>query len=193
MTENLSFSRVGGRLSLDFANTIGSRLAEASNDRLAGYADLLAWGVEAGLVAPGDAKTWAGTPDVALFRQAVDLREAIYRIFSAVAAGRPAAEPDLAVLNGVLEASAFRVRPTGDGYAWTWPRPPRPEHLLWSIAADAGTLLTGSQLPRVGECASEHCGWLFLDESRNGSRRWCDMKDCGNRAKARRHYQRAKG
>ena len=64
--------------------------------------------------------------------------------------------------------------------------------MLWRLAVDASDLLTSTDLDRVRECSGDTCSWLFLDRSRNRSRRWCDMADCGNRAKARRHYSRLK-
>jgi predicted RNA-binding Zn ribbon-like protein len=62
--------------------------------------------------------------------------------------------------------------------------------MLWPIASSAADLLTSERLKKVRLCEAKTCTWLFLDESRNHSRRWCDMKVCGNREKARRHYQR---
>ena len=66
------------------------------------------------------------------------------------------------------------------------------DQMLWPIIRSAAELLTSDKLDRVCECPGENCGWLFIDMSRNRSRRWCDMKDCGNRAKARRHYRKTK-
>ena len=63
---------------------------------------------------------------------------------------------------------------------------------LWPVLRSAAALLTSDDIARIRECAAERCAWLFIDHSRNRSRRWCDMRDCGNRAKARRHYARAK-
>jgi len=65
--------------------------------------------------------------------------------------------------------------------------------VLWPVAHDAAELLASDQLPRLRECAADDCCWLFLDESKNRSRVWCDMRVCGNRAKARRHYARTRG
>ncbi|MBD3886162.1 CGNR zinc finger domain-containing protein [Phormidium tenue FACHB-886] len=67
------------------------------------------------------------------------------------------------------------------------------EYPLWLVIRSAEALLTDSHLNRVREWAETDCGWVFLDMSRNRSRRWCDLEDCGNRAKARRHYGRSQG
>ena len=97
----------------------------------------------------------------------------------------------------ILTAEALshrRLEPGEDGFAWSWKdgaagdlRTP-----LWPILESAATLLTSDDLGRIRECDADDCNWLFLDRSRGGNRRWCSMKSCGNRAKARRHYRREK-
>ncbi len=194
-----ALSLVGGRLCLDFANTVGSHAGELPNEHLRGYRDLVAWSRHAGILTDADERRLLaaaeGRPDEAgvVLERAVSLREAIYRIFSAVAAGRVPAEADLETLNVALARALAHARivSAAAGFAWAW----RDEHgaldrMLWPVARSAADLLTVGELDRVRECANDPCGWLFLDLSRNRSRRWCDMQDCGNRIKARRHYQR---
>jgi predicted RNA-binding Zn ribbon-like protein len=79
-----------------------------------------------------------------------------------------------------------------EAYVFAWPESDRLEQLIWPVALSAAELLTSEERPRVKECAADDCNWLFLDMSRNRSRRWCDMKVCGNRAKARRFSERHK-
>jgi predicted RNA-binding Zn ribbon-like protein len=131
----------------------------------------------------------------ALFEGAIRLREAIYRIFSAAAAPEPVTEKDLVLLNRVLAEASRRDRlaRTDDGYVWDTPKldvslPALLAPVLWS-AAD---LLTHAERRRVRRCANDACLWLFIDESKAGTRRWCDMSSCGNRAKSRRHYLKTK-
>ena len=82
----------------------------------------------------------------------------------------------------------------GGGFAWRWKRDDGLDRILWPVAWSAAELLTEGPLARVREYpGDDNCGWLFLDTSRNGSRRWCDMSTCGNRAKARRYYRRVSG
>ena len=129
----------------------------------------------------------------AVLEQAIALREAIYRIFSAVAHKLPPEAADLDNLNAALSEALSRsqIIPAADGFAWDWSGDGALDQMLWPIARSAADLLTSEEIHRIGECADDRgCGWLFLDMSRNHSRRWCDMKDCGNRAKASRHYQR---
>src|SRR5487761_522058 len=70
------------------------------------------------------------------------------------------------------------------------PAAPAVASLLAPVIWSAGDLLTGERLARVRLCANEKCRWLFLDDSKAGTRRWCAMRACGNRAKAHRHYMR---
>lgn len=174
---------VGNALCLDFANTVNVR-PRATRDHLDAAESLVVWARTAGL---GDVAALAADP--AYLAGARELREAIYRAFSAVAAGGRPAEADLAtLLAAYAEAvSAARLAPDGEGFTLAWPgADPR-----WPIAASAARLLLDGPLDRVGECPS--CGWLFLDTSRNGRRRWCSMATCGSRTKAQRHYAHKTG
>jgi predicted RNA-binding Zn ribbon-like protein len=76
------------------------------------------------------------------------------------------------------------------GYALSWPDSAELDRMLWPLATSALSLLLSEEVGRIKECAADDCHWLFLDSSRNQSRRWCDMKACGNRAKARHYYHR---
>lgn len=191
-----------GRLCLEFANTAEWHASDQPEESLHSYNDLVAWAQRVGLLTRAEAQPLIDEatrhPDQAAttLEQAITLREAVYRIFSAVAAGRPAQTTDLAIMNKMLIATPGRLEivSTADGFAWQWAGPEDAlDRLLWPIARSAADLLTSAELSRVGECADDRgCGWLFLDTSRNHSRRWCDIKDCGNRAKARRHYARQK-
>jgi predicted RNA-binding Zn ribbon-like protein len=125
----------------------------------------------------------------------IALRETIYRLFDAEAQGKTPASRDIEALNHALAAAPARtiLKRSRDRYDWeidaksaTALSPLAP--VLWS----AGDLLTGPRLGRVRRCANPECGWLFLDDSRAGKRRWCSMSACGNRAKARRHYHKSK-
>jgi predicted RNA-binding Zn ribbon-like protein len=195
-----AFDLSGGALCLDFANTIGDR-PHCHEEKLGGFTELLRWSAEAGIVDDDQrdrlAREAARHPRVAgaFFRRAIELRERLYRIFSTLAAGERPGAADLDGLNRDLAAALrhLRVEPAGDGFAWSWASPGGGfDWLLWPVARAAGELLTSAEVELVRECASDRCSWLFVDRSRTHRRRWCDMKVCGNRAKARRHYQRTK-
>ena len=193
---------LGGRLPLDFANTVDPRHGEGAHDFIAGYADLLTWGEHAGAITAGQSQRLLrqAKPRPAEARAALDaalaLREALYALFSSAAAGLPPPLDALQTLNVALARALAqsRLTPLGNGCAWSWNEDPAAlDRPLWPIARAAADLLTAPELARVRECPAEDgCGWLFLDTSKNGSRRWCSMEGCGNRAKARRHYARGR-
>ena len=190
---------LGGRLCLDFANTVDERTGEHPQEWLTSYADLVAWSEHAGIVTESEAHHLRDlgarhpTAAWAVLEQAIALREAIYRIFCATADERPPEADDVATLNDALSEalSRLRVTPTADGFTWQWaPDKDSLDRMLWPVTRSAAELLTRGELSRVQMCAGDDCGWLFFDTSKNRSRRWCSMEDCGNRAKARRHYRR---
>jgi predicted RNA-binding Zn ribbon-like protein len=124
------------------------------------------------------------------------IREVIYGIVVAVLHNKPPAASDLASFNRELQSALqhLRVVPGRRGFIWNWEFDPSGlEGMLWPILRSAADLLTSERQDRIGQCADDRgCGWLFLDTTKNRSRRWCAMEDCGNRAKARRHYQRSR-
>jgi predicted RNA-binding Zn ribbon-like protein len=190
---------IGGELCLAFTDTVDWRKSDHPEDLLTSYADLVRWGQEAGALTDEDAacllqqaERRPAEANVVLER-AIVLREAMYRIFEAVADERSPAPEDLDILNGTLSGALARLRlvPATEGLAWDWADRDRAlDRMLWPVVRWAVDLLTSRRLERVGQCPG--CGWLFLDHSRNHSRRWCTMEVCGNRAKARRHHERQK-
>lgn len=192
---------LAGALSLDFANTLSGRMDEVPVERVVGFADLVDWAEAGGAVDEERARLLrrAGaerrSEAMAVLAQAVGLRAAIHQIFAAAARGRRPEDGALDRLNLFLGEAARhrRLVPSGRGAAWRWHCPEDAlDRPLWPIAQSAAELLTGPALVRVKECPGAHCGWLFLDSSKNGSRRWCEMAVCGNRAKAHRFKQRLK-
>jgi predicted RNA-binding Zn ribbon-like protein len=188
-------------LCLDFANTLSWRGTIQPSETLHGLDDLLAW---CDSVALQDGPTierlggwWRGhpRPGAAAFGEAIALRETIYRLLRAAALSGEARSHDLDRLGLALAAAPPRIRLNhrGDGYAWQIRQPaPSVPGLLAPVLWSAGDLLTGPHLQRVRQCANDKCRWLFLDSSKIGNRRWCSMSMCGNRAKAQRHYLRAR-
>ncbi|MGT0195530.1 CGNR zinc finger domain-containing protein [Burkholderia pyrrocinia] len=185
-------------LSIDFANTLYWRGSEAPTETFGTMDDLLAWcreqaGVPACLadrccVRGGE----EGEP--AMLARALALREALYRLFHAQAERHEPQADDLALLGGFLAEASPRValaRVDG-GYAWRiGDAGATLAGLLSPVLWSAIDLLGGARLAKVKRCANDACQWLFIDDSKNGSRRWCSMSSCGNRAKAYRHYHKA--
>lgn len=190
---------IGGRLSLDFANTVDWRTSDHPQQLLTSYSDLVAWSRHAGILTDDRAQRCLKEAEcrpmeaIAVLERAIALREAIYRISSAISHGLQPQAVDLDTLNAELSEALARsqIVPTSDGFAWDWVGAGETlDRMLWAVVSDAADLLTSDDMKRVRGCAGDGCGWLFLDMSRNRSRRWCAMEDCGNRAKARRFYKR---
>ncbi len=193
-----TFDFVSGQLALDFANTWGDRRRPES-DKLRAYEDLLAFATQSQSLPRAAARRLAQrarrqpAAAAAALAAARALRDSLYELLAALAAGRRLPTGPLARFNAALPAALARLRLAArpPGLEWDWTDPGVPlEAPQWPALGAAAELLTSPAAARVRECASETCTWLFLDRSRNGSRRWCDMKGCGNRAKARRHYRR---
>jgi predicted RNA-binding Zn ribbon-like protein len=187
-------------LCLEFTNTVGDHASAHPREHLNNYADLLAWAERVGVAGPvaaarlGAAAARRPAAARAALKQALALREAIYRTLVAHLRGNPPAPGDVDIINAALKAALGELRlGTGPaGHQLAWAQPETLAALVQPVAVSAADLLsTPELLARVGQCAdADGCGWLFLDLTKNRSRRWCDMRDCGNRAKARRYYQR---
>lgn len=180
------FQFIGGALCLDFVNTVGAWVeGEALRDKLAGADDLSRWSHAAKI---------SGCPmriSNVEFRRARALRQSLHSIFTSVLAGRAPSWRDLEVLNRELANTRSKesLGYSGNGYGLQFPE--APERVLWAVVRSAAELLTSEKLARLRRCPGEECGWLFLDTSRNGMRQWCDMRICGNRAKARNFRKRS--
>ncbi len=195
-----SFDLDSGNICLDFANTSNWHASETSEENLHNFADLVAWGRAAGVLPEERAKRLSRLaikyPELTqqAYLSAIQAREAIYHIFSDRYNGRPISSNDLAQLNALVqEATTHRqLASNEDTFKWEWkPEGEGSEIILWEVAFAAAELLTSEKVEWVRECEDDRgCGYLFIDLSKNHSRRWCSMESCGNRAKARRHYSR---
>ncbi|HEU4439635.1 MAG TPA: ABATE domain-containing protein [Methylomirabilota bacterium] len=188
-----------GRLCLDFTNTVRARPLSDRIELINHYSDLVSWARQATIVTPGEAallnEEAARRPRPAseALSQALAVREAIHGLFSARAAGLPASAGDLRTLNRAIgrAMSHAGLVVAGAGFEWAWPDAKIDlDRVTWWVSRSAAELMTSPDLPLVRECAGYDCGWLFMDTTKNRSRRWCDMATCGNRAKGRRHYER---
>ncbi len=198
----VSFDLDAGNISLDFANTSNWHASAHPQENLHDYNDLVAWGEAAGLLSPEVNKHACSLADdeptlaERTYQTAIQFREAIYRIFSHRYAGKAIPEADLEMLNTMIYQAMLhrRLVPEDGGFEWEWDSQcDEPYVVLWKVALAAGELLTSSEVNRVRECEDDRgCGFLFIDQSKNHSRRWCSMDSCGNRAKALRHYSRSK-
>jgi predicted RNA-binding Zn ribbon-like protein len=195
------FHLVGGHVALDFVNTIDWRTdPDRRADQLGDVGDLVAWARQARLVSAAEAGLLAragqrdGRVAARALARARGLREVLARVFTAASQYVAPADRDLRRLNAFLAAALRSRRIEVRGVDWVWGTAVGPDaavaRLLWPIVLAAAELLTSADVTHVRECAAAGCGWLFLDTSRSRRRRWCTMESCGNRAKARRFYER---
>lgn len=188
------------QLCLTFANTMLWHASDDPRETLHTYVDLIEWTYGEGIITESEKDNLLHIAEERpaeanrILQQAVMLREVIYRIFAALATGDSPAESDLAVFNAALSRAMIGAHliQSEAGFVWDWEvEEDALDIMLGPIIRSAGALLTSELSERVGQCVDDRgCGWLFLDTSKNRSRRWCSMNDCGNRAKQHRHYQR---
>jgi predicted RNA-binding Zn ribbon-like protein len=198
-SHQLRFDLTAGCLCLDFANTVDKRLSSNPEDKLSGYEELVAFGKQTGVFSPSESRKLQreGRQDKneasILFQQAVDLREMIFRILSAVAVGHEVSDADAGALNDALQKlnTGSLVVPGPAQGAWRWvEKSSGVARLLGRIVRSAVEALTSDDIGRVKRCAAEKCCWLFMDRSRSRNRRWCEMRTCGSQHKAKAYYNR---
>jgi len=186
-------SRIAGTLALDFTNTMAPRSGDRPIEYLIDARSVLEWGAHVGLCRRSEAAEWSkrmgeGARAARFHAQALELREAIFSVFVAVATARRVPSRQLRVVENAyrLALGQSELSPSVDRFEWR-SGGKGPERLLAAIVRDAVELLTSNRLHRVKLCASpDDCGWLFLDATRSNTRRWCAMEVCGTQAKVRR-------
>ena len=188
----------GGHLAVDFVNTVSGVGANRTRERLVDYVDLVGWAGAAGILEANLSQTLSeqalrdadGAASVLVRARA--FREAVFAVLEAVRSGSAIPAGALPLINGVLVAASGHrgLEHRDGGVVWGWLPEPSLDRPLWPVAQAAASLLTEGPIDRLRMCEAVDCGWLFLDMSKNRSRRWCDMAVCGNRAKAARHYRR---
>lgn len=190
---------LAGQLSLDFVNSVDPRTGEHPRDSLGDYADLVGWARHANILNEVEARSLLNGKErrpeqaAAVFARAIDLRETLYRVFLPPARHAVAARGDLDALRGAYRDALGHAELVAldYGYAWKWREGDDAlDRPLWPIIRSAIGLLTTPGVTRVKECDNHGCGWLFLDTSKNGRRRWCSMEGCGSQVKMRRYYAR---
>lgn len=201
--EEKTYDFVGERLALDFTNTAGGLKSDIVREFLTNYADVVAWGKQAGVLQLDEAgkllrEALLKPQEAEAARQeAIKLRGTLRSIFVPISQGKPVAAEVLSEFNHALSEAMCHSRMQRDKYGhfeWGWEGLAGSfTGLLWPVVRSAADVLVSGEISRVHQCAGDTCGWLFLDTTRNHSRQWCDMRDCGNRAKAKRHYHKKKG
>ena len=198
-SEQYKFSQIGGVLCLDFTNTASGHASYRNTEHLNDFCDLLRWSNEYGIIGPdtklalseGAERNPAGA--LTILTRARKLREGLYRIFVAISQRKSPGRPDMQLLNETLDQAPLRFEVQYEESGFSGKRTTGGSEfatVLGPVAWSAAELLTSENLHRIKRCADDTCGWLFLDNTKNRSRRWCDMGDCGSRAKAKRYYRR---
>lgn len=180
---------------LAFVNTLSSRPTSAPVERLGSYEALVEWARNQHLISAAAAERLLAEARrrppqaAAVLARAKQFREALNALAVAIEAGR---QPNPSVLATISEclAAAYangRLVPHEGALQWIASADDDLERIVWEIGRAAGRLVVSPRLARVRACAASDCGWWFVDDTKNRSRRWCDMKICGNREKMRRY------
>lgn len=183
---------------LAFVNTLSSRPTDAPVERLTTYEALVEWAREQHLLSAAAAERLVAEarrhPQQAagVLARAKDFREALNGLADAVEKQR---QPGNAILNTISDhlAAAYangRLVPRDGGLQWVTSGENALERILWEIGRATGRLVLSPRLSKLRSCAASDCGWWFIDDTRNHSRRWCDMKLCGNREKVKRFREK---
>jgi len=195
------FDLTSGLLCLDFANTVDDRTEIQPEELLISFTALVSWSQQAQVLTEQEAQQLSEKAEqrpseaTRVLKRAVEVREAIFRIFKAIAEDASPEDEDLVVLSAAVADAQHHAQivPKAAGFIWDWiGRAGDLDCMLWPVVQSAADFLTSDELDTLRVCASDSCDWLFIDTSKNHSRRWCNMKSCGNREKARRFYTRRK-
>jgi predicted RNA-binding Zn ribbon-like protein len=206
LAPELPFKYVGGNPSIDLVNTVDWTSRGPVDERLTDYDRLTRWAEGAGVLsARQGARLRARAlehPRVAerAHRDALTLRWQLRQIFSAIAHGKSVGTmPALAELNAALSAALSQLELAARAHGgeeegalrWSWRDvDERLDHVLWPVMRAAADLLVSDESTRIRECGGDDCGWMYVDRSRNGLRRWCQMEVCGTREKSRQRALR---
>ncbi len=198
MREAESHRLIAGDLALDFTNTLNGHSRPRGHEYLHDFRDLALWCRHAGLLSPSETRRVlreaAAHPAQAedLYRRSLALREALFRLFRALAIGSPPDPRDMDPVNAAWQEGQRHARVTQSrtGFSVAWDDAVLLERIPRAISSAAVETLVSDRTRRIKSCAGEGCDWLFIDSSRNHLRRWCSMEECGNRAKMKRRQQR---
>ena len=192
---------LGGKLCIDFANSFDNVGPGQRLDFIGSYEDFVRWSRHVELLSAANARELdqlaAEHEDEAgaVYRRALELRAALRDVLGQIAVGAVVSPDALTVIEQEYQraVAAIHLTPDHGRFEWDWQTTAAQlDQPLWPLALSAVDLLTGGETRRVKLCASHGCGWLFYDQSKNRSRRWCSMEGCGSQDKMRRHYRKRK-
>jgi predicted RNA-binding Zn ribbon-like protein len=201
----LPFKYVGGDPSIDFVNTVDWTSRGPERDRLISFERVLEWAEGAEILTRRSAAALRAKARVnprhaiAAHRKAMITRHILWKLFSGIAEGRPTAAA-LDNFNRLLARALphLRVTPAGPQHRGErrfelgWDQYGESlDSVLWPVLWAAASLIVSEEIDQIRICGSIDCGWMYVDRSRNGLRRWCQMETCGTLEKNRRRYQRS--
>ncbi len=197
----LQFDLDGGQLALDFTNTVDWRGTAKEHEWLKEYLDLLGWGVRVGLLNKEEAEALARKAEresaeaQKVLREGRELRELLFRVFNSVIQESTPSPGDWGDFNRAVRTAmgGAEIEARDGRFFWSFAHETdRLDFFRGPVLKAASDLLIDADLSRLKRCSTPNCQWLFLDASKNNSRRWCNMQSCGNRAKAKRHYRKSR-
>ncbi len=190
---------LGGDLSLDFVNTVHDRHEEPLRDLLQNYLDLVTWVYIADAISDSQKENllnigWEnqGSADQ-IYKDALQLRETFYEIILTLINQDEVSSANIQLINQWFSRafSNLELAQLNGHFVLDWSAENfELESVLWPIIRAFADLITSEDRTRIKQCGN--CGYLFVDNSKNKSRRWCSMEICGNRVKAKRHARKTR-
>lgn len=210
LQEKIKWKFIGGNLCLDFVNTVGGRYNhhEQGNisftfkeERLLNFERFVDWGKAKNIINDNEEKNLISFAQKNkreaenIFERARTLRKAIAGIFVKISLGMDPIQRDIDILNHecsiAREGQKLIYTSTGE-FVWNSEYRDKPDFIVSQIALSTSELIVSKDMSRIRQCPGDDCGWIFLDKTKNRSRQWCDMKDCGNLAKVHRFREKRK-
>lgn len=188
-----TYKLIGGELSLDFVNTVSWFDTARAHDWLDRPGNVTAWAFAAGILNERNRDMLDARPPTQLGKelgQVHQIRDDLRRVVRPLAFGKEPSSTTIETLTALVHQVCVNRRIDPASHQWIWTDPASLPEVLGPVIWNAAQVLTSADRTRIGHCPS--CNWIFYDTTRNRSRRWCDMADCGSRDKALRYYHRAK-
>ena len=194
-----TLAQYGGDICFDFINTVNTRRKGVDFEYLSSYDTFLDWCEKTALCTTKQRrqlKKYAqqhSMEKAKSLESVIRLRETLYALFSEIASKQTVGETILHSFNTYLHTCFKQIEIKVQNGKFSLAYKKIDENLLfptWPIIYAAYKMLLSDQLDRVKECYN--CGWIFLDQTKNGQRKWCNPSTCGSVEKSRRYYERRK-
>jgi predicted RNA-binding Zn ribbon-like protein len=188
-----TYKLIGGEISLDFVNTVSWPDTDREHDWLDRPGNVTAWAVAAGIINEGNRDILDRRPHALLKKELKNvhhIRKNLEDVLRPLAFNEPPVQTAIETLTTLIHQVYALRRLDPVNYLWKWENLSSLTRVIAPVIWNAAHVLTSIDHTRISHCPS--CNWIFYDNTRNRSRRWCDMVDCGSRDKALRYYHRAK-